>query len=129
MTGTLLDIKELRHELMATYLNVTIALQIKAMREAKGWTQTELAQKIGCHPSQISGWEEVRWKNWPNITTLLKIAAAFDVALELKFRSWSSLIDEFMGGVSATEFSPLSFEEEFEKLSKTYVKVSEEFLK
>lgn len=31
--------KEIRHELQATYLNVVLAMQIRAMREARGWSQ------------------------------------------------------------------------------------------
>lgn len=110
MTGTMLDVKEMRHELMRTYINVSLALQIKTMRESRGWTQTELAQHVGCFPNQISNIELVRWKEWPTLTTLHKIAAAFDVALEVRFGSWTEQLAEFL---SPADLNVKSFTEEY----------------
>ncbi len=31
--------------------------KIKLLRELKGWTQAELAQRIGLHPGTVSHWE------------------------------------------------------------------------
>ena len=61
LTGTLLDIKEMRHELLFTYLNVSIALQIREMRKARGLTQEALAEKSGVTYQTISRAEALRW--------------------------------------------------------------------
>ncbi len=107
-TGTLLDLKPLRHELNFTYLNVIVALQIRYMRESRGWTQQQLAERAKMHASQISELEKVRWDRPPTLNTLLVLSQAFDVAFEARFRSWGEAVSEFMGhnlqGDSAEEW-------------------------
>jgi len=96
MTGTLLDIEDMRHELAGTYLNVRVALQIKQLRLARGWSQEELARRAGIHQPQIANLESTRWKSWPQVETLEQIARAFDVSLHINFAEWSSLVTEFL---------------------------------
>lgn len=96
MTGTLLDIEAMRHELLGTYINVALAIQIKQLRLAKGWSQEQLAQKAGLHQPQIVLIESVRWEHWPRIETLQKIGRALDVALRVRFEEWGSLVAEFL---------------------------------
>lgn len=49
---------------------------IKYYREKKGWTQTDLAEKLGIAKSTVSMWEIGERK--PDIITLKKLAALFD---------------------------------------------------
>ncbi len=107
MTGTMLDVGEVRHELMWTYLNVSVALQIRGLREKRGWSQEELAQRAGLHQEQISLLEMVRWKHHPQIGTLRAVAQALDVALKVQFESYGELVNEFMGTSEVP--IPLSF--------------------
>jgi transcriptional regulator with XRE-family HTH domain len=123
VTGTMLDIHDMRHELMATYINVTVALQIRAMREARGWSQDQLAKELGTSQAVISGLEQVRWKHWPQLSTLLDVAKVFDVALLARFCPWTQLIEDFMRspgerkGLSYETIAVSNWEEEFEKMA------------
>lgn len=125
MTGTMLDIKEMRHALMATYINVVVVLQIRAMREQRGWSQGDLARELGKAQSQVSQWEKIPWDNWPTLTSLQEIAAVFDVALEVRFRPWTQAISEFLGeyesaGLSSKSLAVASWEEEYSKLAAEF---------
>jgi transcriptional regulator with XRE-family HTH domain len=55
---------------------VTIGQRIKAAREARGWTQQQLAIAIGVWSSQISRWET--GVNPPFYATVEAIARALD---------------------------------------------------
>lgn len=112
MTGTLLDIEDMRYALAGTYLSACVALQIRALRHKKAWTQEELAKRAGLHQNQISALEECTWESrgQPTLETLRKIARAFDVRLRVSFETWSSLVDEFCA--SPDIHVPLSFYED-----------------
>jgi transcriptional regulator with XRE-family HTH domain len=51
--------------------------RIRALRQAKGWTQEDLAEKSGLHPTYIGGIE--RGERNVGLDNLLKIATAFRV--------------------------------------------------
>lgn len=119
MTDTALDIHEVRHELMATYINVMLALQIRAMRQTRGWTQKEFASKLGTSQSVVSGLEQLRWTNWPTITTLNRVAHVFDVGLIVQFVPWSQLFSEFVGS-SKDSLNISGWKEEYELLSHAF---------
>ena len=53
---------------------------IRALREERGWTQVELAHKIGVAPSTIYNWE--RGKFEPRVSQLRELAVAFGVRLD-----------------------------------------------
>jgi transcriptional regulator with XRE-family HTH domain len=55
---------------------VTIGQRIKAAREARGWTQQQLANAVGCWATQISRWEN--GVNPPFYATVEAIARALD---------------------------------------------------
>src|SRR5690554_2415184 len=61
-----------------------IAWQIRANREARNLSQTELAKKIGTRQSAVSRLEDPE-HGGHTIPTLLKLAHAFDCALSVKF--------------------------------------------
>jgi transcriptional regulator with XRE-family HTH domain len=96
---TLFDIEDYRYALVESHLNATVAIQIKMLREKRGWSQEELARRAGLHQPQIALLESVKWKHDPTIETLEKIARAFEVRLRTSFEDWGSLIDEVLGGM------------------------------
>ena len=51
-----------------------VGLNMKALREAKGWSQEELADQAGIHRTYVSGVE--RGVRNPTITVLEKLAKA-----------------------------------------------------
>lgn len=56
-------------------------LRIRQMREARGWTQQELAQKAGVSRPAVTQWESGKTKD-PKRGSLLGIAHAFGVTVE-----------------------------------------------
>jgi transcriptional regulator with XRE-family HTH domain len=66
------------------------------MRERDGLTQEELAEKVGMNQNAIHRLENPNYGK-PTITTLKRIAAAFDVALIVRFVPYSQLVDWVSG--------------------------------
>lgn len=64
--------------------------QIMHYRKLKGWTQTDLATKIGVKPSNISRWENDKVR--PHSDTLQAIAEALGVTLD-ELASGSASVD------------------------------------
>lgn len=56
-----------------------IGLNMKTLREAKGWSQEELADQAGIHRTYVSGVE--RGIRNPTITVLEKLAVALQTKL------------------------------------------------
>jgi len=85
--------KEARRQYAVDFLNSHIALQIKTLRQQRKWSQTQLAELAGKHQSQISAMESVDFSAW-KISTLLKLAEAFDLALTVNFESFGNFLDD-----------------------------------
>lgn len=83
--------KEFAHASVQEFLNIYIATQIKVLREQRGWTQKELADKVGMKQSRISVLENVNYSRW-SIATLEKLAEAFDVAIDFSFEGFTKKI-------------------------------------
>lgn len=58
----------------------TFASTLKDLRKQKGYTQPELAEKLGISRSAVSMYEQA--KREPDLATLKRIAAFFDVDLD-----------------------------------------------
>ena len=86
------DDKEYRHAYAEESLNLSIATQIKVLREQRDMTQQRLAEEAGMKQSMISRYEDVNYSSW-SISTLRKLAKAFDVDLEVRFRSFHELVE------------------------------------
>jgi len=86
-----------------------LALQIRLLRENRGWSQAELAERAGlsCRAVQYA---EDAVVGRVSVRTLKKIATAFDVALILRFTSWSDLL-RWLAVIDAWLATP-SYEEE-----------------
>jgi putative transcriptional regulator len=53
---------------------------IRELREAKGWSQLELANRLGVTPSTVYNWE--RGRSEPTASTLRRIARTFEVSMD-----------------------------------------------
>jgi transcriptional regulator with XRE-family HTH domain len=53
---------------------------IRELREERGWSQFELAGRIGVTPSAVYNWE--RGKNEPRLSQLRALARAFGVPMD-----------------------------------------------
>lgn len=96
MTGSLFDIEDFRYAMVEAYLNAHVALQIRGLREKRGWSQEELARRAGLHQTQISNLEMCKWKHDFTTETLRKVARAFGVRLRISFETWSSALNEIL---------------------------------
>ena len=84
--------KETAHIYIKEFLYENIATQIKVLREQRGWTQKELAERTGMKQSRISLLENPNYDKW-TISTLTKLGKVFDVGLYLSYENFSKLID------------------------------------
>ncbi len=64
----------------------TIKKELITARLAKGFTQDEIAKKIGTSKSNISRLESLNNSYMPNIATLMKYAKALGMKLDIKLR-------------------------------------------
>lgn len=85
--------KEYRDALVLESITQGIAFQIRAMRNARDWTQADLGRACGKGQSEISRLEDPDYEAY-TLKTLMQLAATFDVALTVKFVPFSALADE-----------------------------------
>lgn len=91
---------------------------IKHLRRGRGWTQTELGDKIGVKKETISGYE--REVSFPDFEKFLKLSQIFDVSLDdLVFR------DIEQEGTSGAPADRADTEEEKEALLQEKIKMLE----
>jgi HTH-type transcriptional regulator/antitoxin HipB len=88
--------KEYRHSYADNFINTYIAAQIRALRDQRGWTQAQLAERAEMKQSRISAMEDVNHSSW-SVRTLARLAEAFDVALSVCFKSFSSRLADIEG--------------------------------
>ncbi len=84
--------KAYRDAYVSAHVSNTVAAQIEALREARGWKQADLAERIGTKQSRISVLENPNNENF-EVKTLLKVASAFDVGLSIRFVPYSSIVE------------------------------------
>lgn len=83
--------KEYRHGYAEEILNISIGTQIKVLREQREWTQAELGIEADITQPMASRYENVNYSAW-SLTTLKKLARAYDVWLDIRFRSFGELV-------------------------------------
>ena len=85
-----LRIKEYRDSYVASHVRRWVSRQIRVLREQpeRNWKQGELALRLGKPQSVVSRLEDPSYGNM-TINTLLEVASALDVALIVKFVSFS----------------------------------------
>ena len=87
-----------------------LAFQIKLLREKNGWTQEHLAQRTSRQQETISQWENPNYGRY-TLNSLNSLAAAFDVALMVKFVPFSELV-KWGTNLTPKRLAPPSFNEE-----------------
>jgi len=101
---------EQRHLFIEAQIRNGLPLQIRAMREDRGWTQMQVAEKLGTTQNTVSRLENPATGR-PTITTLKRIAEVFDVGLLVKFVPFSEYIDS-TGGMSTKSVAAPSYDTE-----------------
>ena len=74
-------------------LDTYIATQLRVLREQRELTQGKLADLANMKQSRISTMEDVNYAGW-SISTLKRLARAFDLSLMVKFESFGGLLRE-----------------------------------
>ena len=80
-----------RDAFVASHLKTNVAAQIVTMREDRGWTQHKLAEVSGMSQPRISLLEDPNYEKM-TLSTLKRVASAFDVALVVRFAPFSELL-------------------------------------
>ena len=115
------DDKDYRHSYADENLNLTVGTQLKVLREQRNWRQEDLAKLTGMKQSMVSRYEDVNYSSW-SINTLRRFALAFDVILDVRFRSFGELVkstEEFSReSLQVPPFSEDPFFEERKEKSK-----------
>ena len=101
---------EYRKAFVSSQMNVGIPFQIRALLKSRGWTQENLAERTGMRQPRISALL-TPGKVRPNIETLRRIAEAFDCGLEVRFVSFSELV-QWSERFDPEHFNIPTFEEE-----------------
>src|SRR5260370_15781935 len=115
--------RESRARFIESNLGKHLAFQIRGMRDRAKWNQQELAEKVSMNQNAISRLENPFYGK-PTLTTLKRVAAAFDVGLVVRFAPFSELVDwvsrtpRVERGLSPSSLSPLSFHEELASADK-----------
>jgi transcriptional regulator with XRE-family HTH domain len=86
--------EDYRHAYAEECVNTMIATQIRVLREEREMSQSGLANKAGMAQPRLSVMESADYSNW-SVNTLKRLARAFDLALSVRFESFSEVILEF----------------------------------
>ena len=102
--------EEYRHEFVSEHVAVGLAFQINLIRQARGWTQEELANRCDMAQESISRLEDPNYGRY-SLKTLKRLAKAFDVGLLVRFVSFGEL-GEWTVNLTSQKLKPPSYEEE-----------------
>jgi transcriptional regulator with XRE-family HTH domain len=100
-----------------SHLNKGIAHQIRATRDRLEWSQERLAKEVDMSQNAISRLESPDYGK-QTITTLKRLAAAFDVGIVVRFVPFSEMVDWVSGtprmveGLTTAALAVPSFERE-----------------
>ena len=101
---------EIRQHTVESQIRIGVPFQLRAMREKRGWTQETLAEKLGTTQNTVSRLENPRTSK-PTITTLLRVASAFDVGLLVRFVPFG-FYGDVIEAMNPTHIEIPSYEEE-----------------
>lgn len=87
-----LRIKAAREAFVEQSVSASIANQITALREQRGWTRAEFARRASKPQSVVTRLEDPSYGRL-NLQTLIEVANVFDVALQVRFLSFGEAVD------------------------------------
>ena len=107
--------KKFREAYVAEHVKTSVPIQIYLLREQRHWSQNQLAERAKTSQTVISRLEDLDYGKL-SISTLLKLASAFDIALLVKFIPFTRLLEEFKNN-SPEALSAKSFSEELPNIT------------
>lgn len=111
-----LRVKQYREAFVGAQIRIGLPMQCRALRESRNWTQPQLAEAAGMSQPRISEIERPGERKL-NLETLLRLASAFDVALQVRFVPFSTLVDDD-DSIDFNDFYVAPFEEDIEILER-----------
>lgn len=107
--------KEYRDAFVASQLRIGLPMQCRALRENREMTQARLSEITGMSQPRISEIESPGARKF-TLETLLRLASAFDVALQVRFVPFNILVNDDEA-IDLNSFYIPSFEEDIENSS------------
>lgn len=102
--------KEYRDAFVASRIAKGVAFKVRAMREARGWTQGDLSERTG-HPQEVISRFERANRGDISTSSLKRLASAFDVALVVDFVPFGDLADRVLS-LSSEDMAVPGFNED-----------------
>lgn len=121
LTAELND-KIYRDAYVGSQIRMTLPLQIRGLRESLKWTQSKLAKEAKMAQPRISELESPGERRL-TIETLLRLASAFDVALQVRFVPFGKLVD-WSENLDLNNFSVKPYPNEIEELKSASLRRS-----
>lgn len=87
-----LEDKEYRDAFVESHVRTGVAYQMRTLRKARGLSQEELGHLAGMPQATIGRLEDPDYGAF-TLSTLLKLAAAFDIALLVRFTDLGDLLE------------------------------------
>ena len=116
--------KEYRDALVSEEIDVGLPMQLRSMRESRGWKQQYIAEKTGTKQPRFSLMEKAGYGNF-SLNTLKKLASLFDVGLICSFVPWGEMID-FVEGMTPSRLTAIAFGDEYPRLVRRYSRSNKE---
>jgi transcriptional regulator with XRE-family HTH domain len=107
-----------RDAFISEEIDVGLPMQLRAMREARGWNQKYVAAKMDTKQPRFSLMEKPGYGNF-SLNTLKKLASIFNVGLIVSFVPFSEMID-FVEGFGPKRLEVPSFGDEYAALERRY---------
>jgi transcriptional regulator with XRE-family HTH domain len=112
--------KSYRDAFISDEIDVGLPMQLRLMRESRGWKQGEVAEKMGTQQPRLSLMEKPGYGNF-SLNTLKKAASVFDVGLIVSFVPFSEMID-FTEAISNKRLAIPGFVDEYTRLANRYAR-------
>jgi transcriptional regulator with XRE-family HTH domain len=107
-----------REAFISEEIDTGIPMQLRAMREKRGWNQKYIAEKMDTKQPRFSLMEKPGYGNF-SLNTLKKLASIFNVGLIVSFVPFSEMID-FVEGFSRKRLEIPSFGDEYVAMERRY---------
>jgi transcriptional regulator with XRE-family HTH domain len=111
-----------REAFISEEIDIGLPMQLRAMREERGWNQKYIAEKMDTKQPRFSLMEKPGYGNF-SLNTLKRLASIFNVGLIVSFVPFSEMID-FTSSFSRKRLAIPSFADEYPKLEKRYARTS-----
>ncbi len=115
-----------RDAFISEEIDIGLPMQLRAMREARGWNQTYVANKMETKQPRFSLMEKPGYGNF-SLNTLKKLASIFNVGLIVSFVPYSEMF-YFVEGFSRKRLEIPSFADEYLALERRYAKTNRRFI-